>query len=68
MKNKIIIPKSVLDVTQISDTLHPLAGLTSISPQNAGIEDDIKRKGVMSDIIKRLARLEEDVRKIKAGG
>lgn len=62
------IPESVARFVKISDTLHPLAGLTSILPENAGIEEDIKRKGVMSEIIKRLTKLEEDVRKLKAGG
>lgn len=61
------IPESVLVFTKISDTLHPLAGLTGILPENAGIEEDIKRKGIMTEIIKRLTRLEEEVRKIKAG-
>lgn len=62
------IPESVLAFTQISDTLHPLAGLTNILPENAGIEEDIKRKGLMSEIIRRLTQLEADVRKLKAKG
>lgn len=61
------IPESVLQFVKFSDTLHPLAGLTSILPENTGIEEDIKRKGVMSEIIRRLTKLEEEVRKIKAG-
>lgn len=50
----------------ISDTPHPLAELGAI--RMAGIEEDIKRKGIISEIIRRLAKLEESVRKLQARG
>lgn len=66
--NKHNIPQSVLGFTSISDTLHPLAGLSSITEfrPDGSIEEDIKRKGPMSEIIQRLTRLETAVRKLQA--
>lgn len=66
--DKYHIPESIARFMNISDAPHPMAGLTSILPEATGIEEDIKRKGMMSEIIRRLTRLEEAVRKLQAGG
>lgn len=59
---------TISKLMELKDSLHPLAGLSSITKFSNGIEEDIKRKGLMSEIIRRLTKLEEDVRKLQAGG
>lgn len=56
-----------LQTTNISlrDTTHPLAELGKIT---SGIEEDIKRKGIITEIIRRLTKLENDVRKLQTRG
>lgn len=55
---------SVSFLLELKDMPHPLAGLSSISPIYNDL-DDIKRGGLTSEIVRRISRLEEDVRKLK---
>lgn len=57
---------SIKFLLDLQDSPHPLYGLESITYLPlSNWEEDVKRKGPMSEIIKRLSRLEERVRKLE---
>lgn len=56
-------------MVNLRDDVHPLQGLSSITDfSNEGGLDDVKRKGIMSEIVRRLTKVEEDIRKLKSRG
>ena len=76
IKRKQGIPEIVARLTQAEKDvrklqsatleLDPLAELTAIADfYDLGGLNDVKRKGIMSEIIRRLTKVEEDIRKLK---
>lgn len=63
-----MISPTLLFLLNLKDKPEPLGQLTSISfPVLSGWEEDLKRKGWISEMTKRVTKLEEDVRKLKSG-
>lgn len=57
---------SVEFLVNLRDDDHPLHDLSSITHLPlSGWEEEVKRKGMISEIIRRLTKAEEDIRKLQ---